>query len=59
MNVKILFSQVNRMTPKPLEMKELSTENDFSFIEKMFWKTNNDIQRGIDEIKGTSANSIN
>ena len=54
MNVKLLLSLGNCMTPSPLQMNTLSIENDFSFVEKMFWKTNDDIQRGIDELRGTT-----
>ena len=57
MNVKLLLSQVNCMTPSPLQMNTLSIENDFSFVEKMFWKTNVDIQQGIGSIDEVHGNN--
>ena len=51
MNARIIFGQVNSISPKILNLKDLSVYNDFAFVNRMFYKTGLNISEGINVIK--------
>ena len=50
-NTQLLFGQINTISPKRFSLKSLSVSNDFAFVNKMFYKTGNNVWEGINAIK--------
>ena len=50
-NSRLLFGQINSISPKLFNMRDLSIYNDFAFVNRMFYKTGLDIEEGINAIK--------
>lgn len=51
MSSKLIFGQVNSISPKVFVLKDLSLNNDFAFVNKMFNKTGYNILEGINAVK--------
>ena len=50
-NTQLLFGQINTISHKRFSLKSLSVSNDFAFVNKMFYKTGNNVWEGINAIK--------
>ena len=51
LNSRMIFGQINCMTPKIRPVKAGSICNDFEFVNKMFYRTGLDIREGISAFK--------
>ena len=48
---KLIFGQLNSISPQLYYVKNGSVADDFAFISRMFSKVGNDIQTGINYVK--------
>ena len=50
-NARYLFGQINSISPKIYNIKDLSVYNDFAFVNRMFNRTGLNIRDGINIIQ--------